>query len=426
MYRTTRVLHSINKTDFDIVIVGAGLVGATLARALEVSPVTRNLKVALVDKPMHFQRMSQYKYLAPGVRTSALNQSTINTLNRIGLWNTLYSKTMFNQVNAFDKDNYMVNFYASDVSSEWLGAIVDNDEMIFNALSNSFNVHRFPASQTNIENVTDRNQVIVTIDDKKLVSKVVIGCDGRDSIVRKVGNFASSTRAYPLSSFVCMVECDRTSPTTYQKFSDKGILALLPISQTLPIYSIVFTTDHEFASDLNKSSEEALISKLQLIWNMGTADAPSILRLHSPIKGSFPLFRGHVDQYHSWNGKLFVLGDAAHQMLPIAGQGFNMGVFDIAQYIQQLQGILEAGQDITSVRNTKEWWWRNETTIKGVEAIREAFGVGEVAQSLPPIPFLDQMRHMGFRVLSSSAAMRRTFIEQAMGVYSSTDHIGTV
>jgi len=262
-----------------------------------------------------------------------------------------------------------------------------------------------------------------------LKARLVVGCDGQESIVRKTGHFSGTSHRYPVRSFVCSVECDRAVPVAMQKFSSEGILALLPMYSTSHqnVYNIVFTTSAEKALDMGNMTEDQILTMFSNIWNMGEVN---IVKFNSPQKGSFPLTRSHVDQYHSWEGRLFVMGDAAHSMLPIAGQGLNAGMYDITEFVACLQNSLETGHDITNFSTmNKEWWWRNESVLRGVEHVRGAFGVGEVISQHHLAGFLlDKARGVGLNVLNwrnpISDKLRGELVNVALGNYATTSHIG--
>jgi ubiquinone biosynthesis UbiH/UbiF/VisC/COQ6 family hydroxylase len=453
MFRSTNKLFQ--QKQYDICIIGAGLVGSTLARTLECSPFTKHLRIALIDRVEHFSKFETKSYVfnreQPGIRCSALNMTSVSLLDKVNVWNWdmggLKSATAYSSMKVWDRNNSMIRFDSSDnliirgsFKNNSLGYMVDNDDLLDTLLNKMENVDRLSIKEvTKLENLQDSNQVTVHFkkqgqhDAGKISAKLVVGCDGQDSIVRKSGTFSGVSYRYPLRSFVCSVECDRSVPIALQKFSDEGVLAILPMfsTGTKNVYNIVFTTDADRALEMSKLSEQELIARLNAIWNVGEL---VILKLNSQMKGSFPLVRSHVDCYYSWNGKLFVLGDAAHTMLPIAGQGLNMGMYDITEFVAALQNSLETGHEITTFHSNQlsKWWWRNESIVRGVEHVRDVYGVGQIVNSnnQPPVlsNLLDSMRGLGLKMLNGrnflSDKLRQELVNIGLGNYARTEHLG--
>lgn len=435
---------------FDITIIGAGLVGSTLAKSLECSPLTKHLKVALIDRPNHFSKFSSYRFRCdePGLRCTALNATSIQLLRQIQVWPLVQSATQYNSMKVWDRNNTLIQFDStasttasatSAATTAMLGSMIENDDLLNQVWNQLQHVEKLNVDQvTRLER--DEHAPIVKIHLNRhnssdgassavIKTRMVVGCDGQESIVRKTGNFSGVSYRYPVRSFVCSVECDRAVPVAMQKFAAEGVLALLPMYSTSNknVYNIVFTTSAERALEMGKMSEEQIIAMFNKIWN---ANDLNILRLNNPQKGSFPLTRSHVDQYHSWEGRLFVMGDAAHSMLPIAGQGLNAGMYDITEFIACLQNSLETGHDITNFSTmNKEWWWRNESMVRGVEHVRGMYGVGEVlSQHHLAGTVLDKVRGLGLNLLNMrnplSDRIRQELVSVALGNYASTSHIG--
>ncbi|KAM9148259.1 ubiquinone biosynthesis monooxygenase COQ6, mitochondrial isoform 2-T2 [Pangshura tecta] len=214
-------------------------------------------------------------------------------------------------------------------------------------------------------------------DGRRLETKLLIGADGQNSMVRKAAGIQNIHYQYDQSAVVATLHLSEATDNNvaWQRFLPSGPIALLPLSDTAS--SLVWSTSHEHASQLLSMDEESFVdtinsafwsnlhhsdfidtagsvfrSAISLLMPSGTAARqlpPSIARVEPKSRAVFPLGMGHATEYV--RHRIVLIGDAAHRVHPLAGQGVNMGFGDIACLTHHLSTAAFDGKDLGSIKH---------------------------------------------------------------------------
>jgi len=249
----------------------------------------------------------------------------------------------------------------------------------------------------------DRQGVAVATDDARLCARLVVGADGGRSQVRTLADLGVSTADYSQRAIVAVVTSARAHErTAWQRFLGDGTLALLPLADgrssivwSVPIERadrLMALAPQEFARELTQDSDDVLGS----------------LTLASD-RAVFDLGKQLADDYV--RERVALVGDAAHVVHPLAGQGVNLGVLDAAALVQVLQDATREGEDIGAMRILRRYerWRRSEAQL--VSAAMDGFN-RFLARGHGPIAALAQR---ALPIVGRSALSKRLLVERALG-----------
>ena len=327
-------------TTHDIIICGGSMIGAATALQL----ASYGIRVALIES-------ASVKKFSPSqpfdLRVSALSPQTISLLNSIGAWEYVLRKRCYpyRRLRVWEKSGFGdVTFEAHQINREELGFIVENRIIriaLWERISETAIIDVYcPANFNKFAYLN--NLIKVTLDDgNQLSAKLLIGADGANSAVREASQIKTSRYDYHQSCLVASVRApSATKDITWQRFLKSGPQAFLPIS---PLdASLVWYHKSEFIRDLAKQDNAKLAKKIMHAFpkELGEIEVLS--------KGNFPLYKQHAYSYVSRGVAL--IGDAAHTINPLAGQGVNLGFQDSACLSQGIKMAMSQGQD----------WWSEE------------------------------------------------------------------
>lgn len=330
--------HSANRTQYDIIILGSGMVGSALACAL----AETNLKIALLDK-----QKPQLDWPIEGydLRVSALTYASQKILKHIGAWPDILKRRVspFSKMQVWDASgDGKIEFSAEDSGVPQLGHIVENrvtQGALFDCIEKHKNIDYLqPVTATNV--MADDNKVELTLDDGNILeAKLIVGADGARSWLRQQANIQISTKDYGQKGVVTTVKTEfHHGNTARQRFLATGPLAFLPLPDGY--CSIVWSTTSDEADRLVNLDEEIFISELESA--LGESELGKIESIGK--RAAFPLKKQHAEQYCAQ--RLVLVGDAAHTIHPLAGQGVNLGLLDIATLAEEIISTLDKRRDI--------------------------------------------------------------------------------
>ena len=321
--------------DYDLVIVGGGLAGNCLALALQHS----GLKIAIIEA----QERQTLKTAALGDRALALAAGTVEALKTLNLWQGVeHQATPIEQIHVSDKGHFgKTRLSAQKEKVTALGYVItarDLETHIANQVDVAQNVTLYcPARVMGL--MADENAVFVNLkhgnETLNLTAKLVVGADGGQSSVRQLLNIQQHVNDYAQTALVTTVSTTRPHRNVaYERFTSSGPLALLPMGTN--DCAVVWTrTSHE-AESLMLGSESDFIAQLQDCFGYRLG----LLSLRAPRR-AFPLSLIHAETMISQ--RAVIIGNAAHQLHPVAGQGFNLGLRDVIVLADMLQQQNETG-----------------------------------------------------------------------------------
>ncbi|MDR5013776.1 FAD-dependent monooxygenase [Aeromonas veronii] len=315
----------------DIAIVGAGMVGAATACLLAAQGLS--VRVIETQLPEHYAPEQPLD-----LRVSAISQASVALLEQAGAWHHLQQMRLcpYRRLETWELDGFATRFNSADLGLPQLGYIIENRLVQLALLKRmedfpTIQTHT-PAAVTSLRQSAD--EAVLTLGDGiELAARWVLACDGAESHTRKLAGIGVSRFEYRQHCMLINIDTDfAQEDITWQQFTSSGPRAFLPLPGQHG--SLVWYDSPARIRALAAMSNEGLAAEVRRHF-------PSRLGGFTVTgKGSFPLVRRHANDYHA--GRVVLLGDAAHTINPLAGQGVNLGFKDVACWTDLLQG---AGAD---------------------------------------------------------------------------------
>jgi 2-octaprenyl-3-methyl-6-methoxy-1,4-benzoquinol hydroxylase len=370
------------RTDVDIAIVGAGAVG--LAAAL--MAVQQGLRVAIVEA----HAPAAWRADQPDLRVYALALDNQALLENLGVWPAVKARRAepYAAMTVFDEvQGSPLRFNAGELGRSHLGHIVENNvlvETLWQALQSLKNVSlHCPDKIQAMSNQED--SVMLTLQSGVEISAgIAIGADGARSKVRDLIGIETSTHDYAQKGLVAFVKTELPHRhTAWQRFLSTGPLAFLPFGEH--VCSIVWTLPDERADALLQAEAEAFCHALDSAF-AGTLGKTELVS----ERAAFPLRRQLAKTM--MQGRTLLLGDAAHAVHPLAGQGVNLGLRDVAA-LQAVFVAAKTRQADPLALNALQRWARqrfsdNAMAAYAFENINRVFSNDNFALSLLRGPLL--------------------------------------
>ena len=390
---------------FDLLIVGGGMVGLTLALAIRKQT---SLTVAIADT-LAVTDLDQ----APEVRVSAINTASQHIFANLDVWPLIQEQRLqaYQHMHIWDKAGYgKLDFDHQIADSEQLGWIIEN-KVIRNALWQKAQADsgiRFFTEEALSNIAMWETEVFASFTSQPpLMAKLLVGADGANSWVRQQMNMPMAFRDYDHHAVVATVRCPQGHQNTaWQVFLETGPLAFLPLFEQ-DLCSIVWSTSPADAKRISALSPQAFAKELTAASDgkLGNIELVS-------ERFTYPLTMRLAHDFIKESAVL--VGDAAHTIHPLAGQGVNLGLLDaaaLAQIIAEQLSDSGAGE----LRINKRWlkaysrWRRSDATemIAAMEGIKQAF--------TPQNPVSKLVRGIGMSLLDNFAPAKNLLIQQALG-----------
>lgn len=397
--------------DFDIAICGGGMVGATLAALLVQEPSLRDLRIALIE--------AQVPTLPQGndvnIRVSAISRASQRILTKAGAWPLLQAAqcSPYDDMVVWDAaskpgDSAVLRFSASNLGEPDLGHIIANDCLQWAAwdAASHERITCFAAQLTSIALEAQAANVVLA-DGRRLTARLVVGADGARSLSRSCVGIHARVRHYAQTALVTHVRTERPHQrTAWQRFLPQGPIAFLPLNDGRS--SIVWTTTPEHAEALLHMDEAALAHHI-------AAAADHVLgevSIAAP-RAAFPLQLAQVDEY--CRHRFVLVGDAAHSIHPLAGQGVNLGFMDAAALVQVLSetrqagGCLESLSEMPALRRYERWRKTENSFALGlVDGLNRLFSNHRQDAGL--------LRRAGLRLIQQQPLTKRALMLRALGL----------
>ena len=406
-------------SEFDVVIVGAGMVGATIACGLARS----NLKVAIIDPQT---AIPFEKNETPHIRVSAISFASEQVLKHVGAWERIalkrtcpYRRLAVNELPAKDGlaaklpdiSNWAkTEFNADAIGQTHLGHIIEND-IVHLALHEQMNsldsLHVFCPDEVVSMDLQGKNKNITLSKQGKISTRLVIGAEGAQSQVRRQSGIGQTREQYEQHAFVCTVSYQGAQEDiTWQSFTPHGPIAFLPLSDVGGKHyaSLVWYDSPDSVSRLIKLNTSDLMAHFQ-------QEYPDTLPLLLTIeeRASFPLFRSHALAYIKQG--IALAGDAAHTINPLAGQGVNLGLLDAAALIEVLIQANMDNEDIASEAVLQRYQKARRTENQIMMTTMDAFYYGFSNKFLP----LRVLRNIGLGLANNAGFAKKNVMKYAIG-----------
>lgn len=386
---------------FDVVIHGAGMIGQACALGLS----QLGYSVALIDAQ---SEPSFDPSVSSSVRVSALNLSSELLLDQLGAWSWIKQQRgcQYQGLEALETEGNSVLFQAQDIGMPYLGHILENDVIqmgLYRIIEQSKNIEIY--FETTISNIDwqPTNTTITVANGDVLEAGWVVGADGINSKVRHFADIGVTGWDYDQHACVISIRSEKKQPPiTWQRFTPTGPQAYLPLYEQQG--SLVWYHSPSEVKRLKSLPHAKLQQKIY-------AEFPKRLEKFTIEQvASFPLSRRHAQSYCA--PQCVLVGDAAHSIHPLAGQGVNLGFKDIKALLDGLkkhegkpfqQRFSNACQDYQTSR------YRDNLLMM---TAMDTFHVGFQSS----MPILKHIRHAGMFCAQRSGPLKKQVLKYALGL----------
>lgn len=397
----------MKETSYDVVIVGGGMVGATLACTLGDS----DMRIAVIDsnEPAAIDE-SEYD-----LRVSAITLGSKAIFETVGIWDAMRAQRVscIDAMTVWDEGGSgSIHFDSAEMAQPCLGYIVENRVIHHAALERMRALRNVDVySPVNIREMTvdpDRAQVMLD-DGTVLTADLVVGADGAMSMVRHWAGIDSRSWSFEQKAIVATVRTSAPhAAVARQRFLATGPLAFLPLDHP-DTCSIVWSADLARADELLAMANKDFIEALQTaIANGPGSELGEVLDVSK--RAAFPLTAIHARDYVA--DRTVLVGDAAHRIHPLAGQGLNLGLGDIAVLAEVLIDARREKKDIGSRRVLRRYerWRRgsNELMLATMDGFKRLFGSDD--------PIARGLRNFGLDIVDSLAPVKHRIMMYAAGL----------
>ncbi|WP_150138173.1 FAD-dependent 2-octaprenylphenol hydroxylase [Candidatus Enterovibrio escicola] len=387
----------------DIAIIGGGIVGLTFAAALADS----DLRIIVIEDKVQEPTLSDL----PNPRVSALSRASEFILRNIGVWEDLSShhNNSYQKMSVWEQDSFgSIEFDALDLGQPNLGHIIENQVIHLALLDRIKQQHNVillcPNKCTSMR--FGETETWLTLDSSNLITtKLVVGADGANSWVRNQLSIPLTHWDYGQSALVTNIRTTEPhNSVARQIFTPDGPLAFLPLSQP-DLCSIVWSQSPRLANERHNMPDHKFNKILTAEF-----DARLGLCFVEGERAVFPLKMRYARDFVV--NRVALIGDAAHTIHPLAGQGVNLGLLDAATLAQELRRLHDEGKDIGKKAHLRsfERWRKTEATqmIAIMQGFRDLFSGDHPTKIL--------FRGIGLIVASTLPSIKVQFIKHALGI----------
>jgi 2-octaprenylphenol hydroxylase len=387
---------------YDLIIVGSGIVGSTLALLLARSP----LKILLLDNQTIDLNWNAARY---DLRVSAVNRLAEKLFRDIDIWQAVRDARISPYQNMCVWDQSIssgVHFSATNIHQPNLGYIIEN-KLLQKTLIEKIKQHQhieliFPIQAKAIE--TNESEVKLYTDQKIYKAKLLVGSDGVQSWVRKEAGIDTTIYDYQQLALVCQVTTENShQKTAWQRFLPSGPLAFLPLSDPKQC-SIVWSTAIQHANYLQQLEKKDFLQELTQ-----SSDHQLAKMLDCSDRILFPLSMIHAKNYVK--PRIALIGDSAHKIHPLAGQGLNLGLADAYKLHEIILETHKKQRDIGHISHLRKYERAqkpiNQLMATSMTVFNQLFSNEN--------SFLKIARNTGFKACNQLTWAKNYFAKQALG-----------
>lgn len=379
-----------------IVISGGGIIGNYISLRLSKS----NISSVIIEKSEESFSNGE------GIRTLTLNDQSLMMLKDIGI-NPLSSP--INEINVMDGEGTgKIQFSSKDISTNSLSHVVVFNDLRDELLDLCKEKTIFNSEVEAIQNLNDELDPEILISNGETIkAKLLAGCDGRNSNVAKIASLSNQTKDYLQTAVTFIVDVkDAEEEMAYQVFSERGIFALMPMPKKDSIknrHTVVWSINNSELKDISienyvKNNLPYFESKLSLSMSI---DSESL---------SFRLSNHYFENYIS--GSVVLIGDAAHSIHPLAGQGINLGFADADIFCEEIINSYNKGFALNDKTVLKRYEIRrkgmNLVMLKSMDFFVNFFNTNNL--------YLRLLRNWGLNSVNKTKFIKTFFIKHASGL----------
>ncbi len=398
--------------DFDLLIVGGGLVGACLAALAAGDRELSHLKIGMLEAHPPIQPPDDRDI---DLRVSAISRASERILGSCDAWARIptqhrspYAEMVVWDATGRPAGAGSLRFSAAETGEPDLGFIVENRRLLWSLYESPGLRNRVTLLRAELASLSlEAEQAVVTLaDGRTLTARLVVGADGGASTSRRLAGIRTGGWDYEQSAFVTHVRTEHPHESTaWQRFLPDGPLAFLPLADGRS--SIVWSTTPEHAERLVSASPELAADEI------GSAIDGVFGKIDiAAPRAKFPLRLSFARDY--CKPRFVLVGDAAHSVHPLAGQGVNLGFMDCAALVQVWSEALATSASTEALAEHRvlrryERWRKSENTIALglIDGINRLFSNSSGA--------LLQARRLGLSTVNRSVVFKRLLMGRAMG-----------
>ncbi len=397
---------------YDVIIVGGGIVGSTLACIL----LQHGMKIAVIEAQTPIAETAKNIDL----RVYALTRASEQIFRYIHAWQNMEKQRVspFQQMHVWDAEGLgEIHFDSAEIMQPTLGYIVEQNVIqtgLAQCLDEFKNLTVYQPAQVQKFEVTDTSVTVTLNDQQTLTSQLLVGAEGANSPIRTLAGINYHLYDYAQQAVVATVTTEYShQATAWQRFLPTGPLAFLPLSNEYQC-SIVWSADTVVAQRL------ANLEKIEFQQALGEAFAFKLGDITDiSVRNIFPLKRRHA--FHYVKPRIAIIGDAAHTIHPLAGQGVNLGLLDAATLgevvVDTYNQQLDVGHYKYLRRYERQRKGNNLVTMAAMDGFKYLFGQRP--------PSLTWLRNVGMALTNQLPPIKRHLIEQAMGLTGNLPRIAS-
>lgn len=389
--------------NYDVIVVGGGMVGLVVAAAL----AKHNFTIAIVESS---KQQPNWNAKSFDLRVSAITRASQHILDSLGAWSRIGSMRLspFRDMHVWDATgDGVIHFDSAEIGEPCLGHIIENSAIqsaLYDVCQEYENIywHQAIKPEQLMRGQKDIGLQLETGD--ILTASLIVGADGSNSWVRKTAEIDISSTDYKQAAVVATVKTELShQETAWQRFLPTGPLAFLPLTEGYS--SIVWSTTPEHADALLSMDDDEFCKELASAFDQKLGEI-----VETSKRAKFPLRSQHAKHYIQ--DRLALVGDAAHTIHPLAGQGVNLGFADAASLAEIVVESKQQKKDFGSyhVLRRYERWRKGEnlmmlTTMTGFKSLFSNKN-----------PLLSNLRNTGLNLTNSIKPVKNTIIRHAMGL----------
>ena len=415
--------EGVDALHYDVIVVGGGMVGAALACAL----APTNLRIAILDqRPFDAETAGSGTFDA---RVSAITPASAHFLSDIGVWDGVLQRraSPYCEMEVWDADGTgSIHFAAADVRADVLGHIVENNvtlaalherlrafDQIEWIVPASLEALLSPYTPPDARGASPATEPIrLLLDDQRVLSAtLLVAADGGQSRVRELAGFRTREWDYDHHALVTTVRTEKPHrQTAIQRFMDEGVLAFLPLAPSVAEAddqhhcSIVWSVLPDYARELLAQDDATFTRTLQAAIESRLGAIEEVAPRHC-----FPLRQRHAVSYVQPG--IALIGDAAHTIHPLAGQGVNLGLQDAQVLAREISAAVAVGRDFADMRTLRRYQRRRIGQNLGMMWVMEGFKHLFADQPLP----VRWLRNAGMSGLDRTPMVKNRIMRSAMG-----------
>ncbi len=323
--------------NFDCIVIGGGMVGA--ASALSLAQLGLTVAVVEQEPPKKYTPEQGFD-----LRVSAISLASEHLLTQLGAWRQIkqWRNCPYQRLGVWEQTLSYTEFSAQNINQKHLGHIIENRLLqlsLWQEIEQHSNITFYcPETLQEINHQTD--YIELTLSQSKITGKLLVAADGANSKVRQLVGIGITGWDYQQSAMLINVETQTSQEDiTWQQFFETGPVAMLPLPGKSPLGGYASLVWYHHRDEIKRLSA---LTNNQLQQEILTAFPERLGEIKVIDKGAFPLTRRHANHYHK--NRVVLLGDAAHSINPMAGQGVNLGFKDVVGLAEVIAGAISNGE----------------------------------------------------------------------------------